>query len=123
MRAPLIVAVLLIGASPLFAQAQQPDMAKFKADAQKVVSIIKGDKTKTEAYCQINELAEQIGEAQQENDSKKAEELSRQVMQLEIKLGPDYLTLVNGLKNVDPNSQQAQELDSILAPLDDTCED
>jgi hypothetical protein len=44
-------------------------------------------------------------------------------MQLEIKLGPDYLTLVNGLKDVDPNSQQAQELDSILAPLDDTCED
>jgi hypothetical protein len=123
MRARLIVAVLLIGASPLFAQAQQPDMAKLKADAQKVVSIIKGDKTKTEAYCQINELAEQIGEAQQEKDSKKAEELSRQVMQLEIKLGPDYLTLVNGLKNVDPNSQQAQELDSILAPLDDTCED
>jgi hypothetical protein len=123
MKAPLIVAVLLIGAAPLFAQAQQPDMAKLKADAQKVVSIIKGDKTKTEAYCQINELAEQIGEAQQEKDSKKAEELSRQVMQLEIKLGPDYLTLVNGLKDVDPNSQQAQELDSILAPLDDTCED
>jgi hypothetical protein len=123
MKAPLIVAVLLIGVAPLFAQAQQPDMAKLKADAQKVVSIIKGDKTKTEAYCQINELAEQIGEAQQEKDSKKAEELSRQVMQLEIKLGPDYLTLVNGLKDVDPNSQQAQELDSILAPLDDTCED
>jgi hypothetical protein len=123
MKAPLIVAVLLISAAPLFAQAQQLDMAKLKADAQKVVSIIKGDKTKTEAYCQINELAEQIGEAQQEKDSKKAEELSRQVMQLEIKLGPDYLTLVNGLKDVDPNSQQAQELDSILAPLDDTCED
>jgi hypothetical protein len=123
MKAPLIVAVLLIGVAPLFAQAPQPDMAKLKADAQKVVSIIKGDKTKTEAYCQINELAEQIGEAQQEKDSKKAEELSRQVMQLEIKLGPDYLTLVNGLKDVDPNSQQAQELNSILAPLDDTCED
>ena len=122
MKAPLIVAVLLIGVAPLFAQAQQPDMAKLKADAQKVVSIIKGDKTKTEAYCQINELAEQIGEAQQEKDSKKAEELSRQVMQLEIKLGPDYLTLVNGLKDVDPNSQQAQELDSVLASLDDSCE-
>ena len=123
MKAPLIVAVLLIGAAPLFAQAQQPDMAKMKAEAQKVVSIVRGDKAKTEAYCQINELAEQIGEAQQDKDSKKAEELSRQVMQLEIKLGPDYLTLVNGLKDVDPNSQQAQELDSILAPLDDTCED
>ena len=119
----LIVGILIISTAPPYAQGQQPDMAKLKADAQKVVSTIKGDKTKTEAYCQINELAEQIGEAQQEKDSKKAEALSRQVMQLEIKLGPDYLTLVNSLKDVDPNSQQAQELDSILAPLDDSCED
>ena len=119
----LIVWILLISTLPLCAQPQRPDIAKLKADAQKVVSIIKGDKTKTEAYCQINELAEQIGEAQQEKDSKKAEELSRHVMELEIKLGPDYLTLVNGLKEVDPNSRQAQELDSILAPLDDSCED
>jgi hypothetical protein len=29
---------------PLCAQAQQPDAAKLKADAQKVVSIISGDK-------------------------------------------------------------------------------
>ena len=108
---------------PPSAHAQQPDMVKLKADAQNVVSIIKGDKTKIEAYCQINEVTEQIGEAQQEKDSKKAEELSRQVMHLEIKLGPDYLTLVEGLKDMDPNSQQAQELDSILAPLDDSCED
>jgi len=119
----LFLGLFLASSTPLCAQGAQPDAAKLKADAQKVVSIIKGDKAKTEAYCQINELAEQIGEAQQQKDSKKAEELSRQVMQLEIKLGPDYLTLVNGLKDVDPNSQQAQELDSILAPLDDSCED
>ena len=123
LNALLVVAILVIPTVPLYAQGQEPNVAKLKADAQKVVSIIKGDKAKTEAYCQINELAEQIGEAQQQKDSKKAEELSRQVMQLEIKLGPDYLTLVNGLKDVDPNSQQAQELDSILAPLDDSCED
>ena len=119
----LFLGLFLASSTPLYAQGAQPDAAKLKADAQKVVNIIKGDKTKTEAYCQINELAEQIGEAQQQKDSKKAEELSRRVMQLEIKLGPDYLTLVNGLKDVDRNSQQAQELDSILAPLDDSCED
>ena len=55
----LIVGILIISTAPLYAQGQQPDMAKLKADAQKVVSTIKGDKTKTEAYCQINELAEQ----------------------------------------------------------------
>ena len=123
MNTPLIVAILLVSTVPVYAQAQQADMDKLKADAQKVVSIIKGDKTKAEAYCQINQLGEQIGDAQQDKDSKKAEELSRRVMALEIKLGPDYLSLVNGLRDVDPNSQQAQELDSILARLDDACED
>jgi hypothetical protein len=118
----LIVGILIISTTPLSAQIQQPDPAKVKADAQKVVSIIKGNKDKTQAYCQINELAEQIGGAQ-EKDSKKAEALSRQIFELEVKLGPEYISLVSSLKDLDPNSQQAKEIDSILAPLDDSCPD
>ena len=119
----LIVAILVICTVPLYAQGQQPDAAKLKEDAQKVVGIIKGDKAKTEAYCQINKLAEQIGEADQEKASKKAEALSRQIFELEIKMGPEYIALANGLKDIDPNSPQGQEINSILAPLDDSCED
>jgi len=52
----------------LDAQAQQPDVAKLRADAQKVVSVIKGDKAKTQAYCQINDLDDQIGEAERQKD-------------------------------------------------------
>jgi hypothetical protein len=104
----LIVAILLTSTATLFAQGQQPDMAKLKADAQKVVSIIKADKAKAQAYCQIDKLAEQIGKTDQEKDSKKAEALSRQVFELEIKLGPDYITLVSGLKDIDPNSTSAR---------------
>jgi hypothetical protein len=119
----LITGLLLNSAVALCAQAQQPNTPKLKTDAQKVVSSIRGDKAKTQAYCQINRLAEQIGEAQEDKDSKKAEALSRQVFDLEVKLGPDYLKLANGLKEIDPNSPEAQEIDSILAPLDDFCED
>jgi hypothetical protein len=43
-----------------------------KADAQKIVSNIRGDKAKTQAYCQINSLGGQMVEAAQEKDSKKA---------------------------------------------------
>jgi hypothetical protein len=71
MNRPLIIALFLVSMVPLYAHAQQPDMVKLKADAQKVVSIIKGDKTKTDAYCQINELAEQIGEAEQGKTARK----------------------------------------------------
>jgi hypothetical protein len=119
----LTVAILIISTAPLVAQGQQPDAAKLKADAQKVVSIISGDKAKAQAYCQINRLAEQIGEAEEDKDSKKAEALSRQIFDLEVKLGPNYITLANSLKEIDPNSPQAQEINSILAPLDDSCED
>ena len=122
MNKSLIVAISLICAAPLYAQDQQPTAAKLKADAQKVVSIIKSDKAKTQVYCEINDLGEQIGEADQKMDDNKAEALSRQVTELEKKLGPEYFALVNDLNNVDPNSPEGREIDSILAPLDDSCD-
>jgi hypothetical protein len=42
-----------------------------KADAQKVVTIIKGDKAKTQTYCQVGDVAKQIDEAESEKDRKK----------------------------------------------------
>jgi hypothetical protein len=123
MNKTLIVAILLIADAPVYAQDQQSNPIKLKADAQKVVSIIKGDKAKTQVYCEINDLGEQIGEADQKKDDKNAGALSQQVTDLEKKLGPEYLALVNNLNNVDPNSPEGREIDSILAPLDDSCED
>ena len=123
MNKTLIVAILLIADAPVYAQDQQSNAINLKADAQKVVSIIKGDKAKTQVYCEINDLGEQIGEADQKKDDKNAEALSQQVTELEKKLGPEYLALVNNLNNVDPNSPEGREIDSILAPLDDACED
>ena len=119
----LIVTILIMSTLPVYAQAQQPNMAKLKADAQKVVSIISGDKAKTQAYCEINDLGGQIGEANEDQDNKKAEALSRKVSELEKKLGPEYVALVKGLKDVDPNSPEGAEISSILEPLDDSCPD
>ena len=118
----LSIGILLVSTVPLFAQ-DQPDPAKLKAGAQKVVSIISGDKGKTQAYCQINDLGGQIGEANEDQDNKKAEALSQKVIELEKKLGPEYVALVDGLKNVDPNSPEGAEISSILETLDDSCPD
>jgi hypothetical protein len=118
---PLIVPLLLISTAPAYMQDQQPTVAKLKADAQKVVSMIQGDKTKARAYCQINALDEQIGEADRKNDEKKAEALSKQVTELEKKLGPEYFALELDLNHVNPNSPVGQEIDSMLASLDDSC--
>ena len=119
----LFFASLLISAAPIYAQDQQPNAAKLKADAQKVISIIKGDKAKNQAYCEINDLGGQIGEADEDQENKKAEALSQKVIELEKKLGPEYVALTNSLKNVDPNSREGAEISSILEPLDDSCPD
>jgi hypothetical protein len=50
----LIIGLLLVSTLPLYAQDQQADMAKLKADAQKVVSIISGDKAKTQREASLS---------------------------------------------------------------------
>ena len=47
LNALLIVAILAICTVPLYAQRQQQNVAKLKADARNLVGIIGSDKTKT----------------------------------------------------------------------------
>jgi hypothetical protein len=114
----LKVAILVISAVPVCAQAKQPSAVKLKADAQNVVRIISGDKLKTQNYCEIVELGDQIDG---EPDSTKAEELRQKAAKLEETLGPEFIALVSSLKDIDPNSQDAQEISSIFDPLDESC--
>jgi hypothetical protein len=84
MNLKLIVAILVIAAVPVFAQAQPPSTAKVtKADAQNVIKIISGDKAKAQTYCDMTKLGEQIEEADQKKDTKKADELSQKIDELE----------------------------------------
>ena len=115
----LIIAILVISTVPLYAQGQQPNVAKLKGDAQKVVSIISGDKAKTQTYCQIAKLSEQVDQAAQEKDRKKAEELVRKINELEKQLGPEYVALMDGLQDADFESEE--EIGSMLQTLDKLC--
>jgi len=67
----LVIAVFLDSAVISYAQAQQPDTAKLKAYAQNVVSIIRSDQAKTQAYCQINSLGNEMDRAEQTMDEQK----------------------------------------------------
>jgi len=60
MNRKFIVAILLVAAVPAFAQAQKP--LATKDDAQKVVAIIKGDKAKTQTYCDMTKLGDRAGQ-------------------------------------------------------------
>jgi hypothetical protein len=116
----LIVAILLISTAPLYAQAQ-PDVAKLKADAQKVVSIISGDKAKTQTFCQMEILGNQVDEAILKQDTKKAAELAQKLTELEKNLGPEYLALVESLRNMDLTSRDGQEIMLTFDKLDESC--
>jgi hypothetical protein len=116
----LIVAILIIGTLPLYAQSQQPNAAEL---AQKVVGIIAGDKTKTQTYCQVLDLSDELDQVDQKKDRKKAEDLSQKINELQKKLGPEYLALLEATKVVDPNSKDGQEIVSIFDKLDSSCGD
>jgi len=134
----LIVAALVVAAVPMCAQAQAPNPPKPSkpakaapaapaapvskvAAAQRVVKTISGDKTKTETYCDIGKLGEQIEQAEQKNDMKKIDELNKKMDELATKLGPEYVALMGQLEDVDPSSKEGQDISSALGGLDKLC--
>jgi hypothetical protein len=117
----LIVAILLISTAPLYAQRQQQNVAKLKADARSLVGIIGSDKTKTQTYCQIHDLGEQLIQAVQEKDRKKVNALAEKIAELHKKMGPEFATLIDIEKHVDLNSRDGQEIASIVVSLGESC--
>ena len=117
----LIVAILLTSTVPLCAQRQQQNVAKLKADARNLVGIIGSDKTKTQTYCQIDDLTEQLDQAVEERDTKTAKALVERIAELSKKMGPDFAALVDIEKHVDLNSRDGQEIASIVASLGESC--
>ena len=81
----LIIALLLISTAPLYAQ--QQNVAKLKADARNLVGIIGSDKNKIQIYCQIDDLSEQVEQAVEEKDRKKANALAEKIAELYKKNG------------------------------------
>jgi hypothetical protein len=117
----LIIATLAISTSPLYAQRQQQNVAKLKADARSLVGIIGSDKNKIQTYCQIDDLSEQLERAVEEKDSKKAKALAEKIAELNKKMGPEFAALVDIEKRVDLNSPDGQEIASIVASFGESC--
>jgi hypothetical protein len=117
-----MIAILVVAAVPVCAQAQKQSAAKVtKRDAQKVVRIISGDKAKTQTYCDMVKLGEQIEQANDKKDNKSVDELSKKLGELGPKLGPEYAALMDGLQDIDPETEEGQEIESALVALDKLC--
>jgi hypothetical protein len=120
MNQRLIVAILVIAAAPVCVQAQKPTPVT-KADAQNVLKIISGDKAKSQAYCEIAKLGDQMEQANEKRDSKKFDELSRKMDELAKTLGAEYAALMDGLPDIDPGSEDGKEIASTFDELDKLC--
>jgi hypothetical protein len=81
-----------------------------------------GDKAKTQTYCEIQKLTQQMEQAYEKNDSKTADELSEKIDTLEDTLGPEYAELINGLQDIDPERDKlGAEIMSMFEALDGLC--
>jgi hypothetical protein len=122
MNVKVVVAILLIAAVPVYAQAQKPSAARVsKHDAQKVAAIISDDKVKTQTYCDIQELGEQMERAYEKRDIKLVDELFQKIDTLEKALGPEYAALLDGLQDIAEDDQLGAEFMSAVAALDGLC--
>jgi hypothetical protein len=122
MNLKLVVTICVLAATPAFAQQPPPAGPKpTKADVQKVVQIISADKAKSAAYCDMAKLDDQIAEADAKKDQKKVDELSKQADAMGQKLGPEYVSLMSGLQQVDPSSADGKDFSAALEALDKLC--
>ncbi|MGB9352244.1 MAG: hypothetical protein WCB61_20420 [Pseudolabrys sp.] len=119
MHPNLVVAILVITAMPAHAQAQ--DRNPVVTAAQRVVKIISSDPAKVETYCAIGKLGVQIEDANEAKDKKTADVLTEEMRGLEKRLGREYLSLMSGLQEIDPESDDGVEIEAMLRSLDRPC--
>ena len=99
MKTTFVAAVAVIAALtvPALAADQKAPPPASKADVQKLVDTIKGDKAKMTQFCEVMKLDEQAAAASEKNDQKKVEEISKQEEEAGKKISPDFDKIMSAL--------------------------
>jgi hypothetical protein len=127
MNLKLVVAISGLTVMPAFGQApmdRPPANAPkpTKADVQRVIQTIGGDKAKMQMYCDLAKLNQQMAQADEKKDTKTPQTLGQKADDLTQKLGPDFIKLMDGLEHVDDNSGEGRDIaasfDEIAAALE-----
>jgi hypothetical protein len=104
MNVKLMVGILVIAAMPGWAQAQS---AVTNEDAQQLVDTISGAQDKSQAYCDIIKLGDQIDQADQRGET--TDKLNQKMDTLTEKLGPEWSALMSAYRDVDLNTKGGLE--------------
>jgi hypothetical protein len=122
MNVKVVAVILLIAAAPVYAQAQNLNVPSVsKDDAQKVVAIITGDKAKTQTYCDIQTLGEQMERAYEKRNLRLVDELLQRIETMEKTLGPEYAAFVDALEQLAEDDKLGAEIMSEFAALGRLC--
>jgi hypothetical protein len=113
-----VVAICILAAIPAFALAADKPT---KADVDKVVQLISADKAKTKIYCDMAKLERSLDGLDEKKDAKKIEAIGKQLAELGKKLGPEFVKLMDGMQEIDPESAEGKELTAAMEPLDKLC--
>jgi hypothetical protein len=126
MNLKLLMAATIFAIAPIVALAQKDEPTDQApkptlADAQKVVQTISNDKAKLQAYCELGKLEDQMAKAEEGNDTKAVEALITKADALAQQIGPEYIKIVEGLEEVDPNSAEGQKFAAVFNSLHEKC--
>jgi hypothetical protein len=126
MTLKLFVAVSIFVVAPFVALAQTDDATNEASkptveDLQKLVRTISSDEAKLKVYCEIGKLQAEIDKALENNDEKAFDAVVAKLDSFVPQMGPDYKKAMDGLAEVDPNSDEGQKFTGVLDPLHKQC--
>jgi hypothetical protein len=126
MTLKILVAVALSIVVPgiAFAQKQSPTNTVPKpsiAQVRTLVQMISSNKAKLKIYCELDQLDEQLEEAERQKDREMLEALNVKADNLERQISPDYTRVMDSLELIDPNSAEGKQFAALIGSLTKQC--
>ena len=121
MRVKLLVLIFALCFGVNLAQGQRVARATklTTAEIEKIVQLVSTDKTKTQFYCELAKINEQISQAK--TNSAAIERLENRADELEEKIGPEFVKFMDALDEAEENTSEGKELVDALDKLEDLC--
>ena len=126
MNLNLLTVIAIIATAPIVALAQTDDTTNAVPkptveELQKLVQTIASDEAKLKVYCEIGKLLGESDKALENNDEKAFDAIVAKLDDLVPQIGPDYKKAMDGLAEVDPNSDEGQKLNAVFKQLQEQC--
>jgi hypothetical protein len=115
----VIVSALCFGVDLAQGQGDAHAAKLTTSEIEKIVQLVSTDKTKTQFYCELAKINEQISQAK--TNSASVERLEDRADELEEKIGPEFVKFMDALDGAEENTPEGKELMAALDKLDALC--